>query len=298
MWRIIDISGQGYYIHVKNRNILVEKDGKKVSAIAFADVSSIILHGSTNSFSEDFLSACVNNSIPLIICDEKHVPSGALIPWYKHTNYAIRLQMQMKVKLPKRKQAWQKIIKAKVLNQSCALKRSGFSNEAGILQSMASHVLSGDGTNIEAQAARLYFSSLFGSDFVRSNDKDIINPHLNYGYTIVRSIVARAVVGTGLCPSISIFHSNRVNPFALVDDLIEPIRPFVDSKVREILCKSCPDCLSPASKKELISLSTYNVWFCGQVNELIFAVEKYVLSYYRFIAGEENNICYPTFIEE
>lgn len=297
MWRLIDLSGEGYYIHVKNKNVLVEKDGKKVSSVAFSDINSILVHGSCNSFSEEFLSACVEHCIPLILCDDKHLPSGMLLPWYQHSDFASRFNGQLSAKLPKRKQAWQKIVKAKVLNQSELLSRTGFHDESKVLQMMSSHILTGDSTNIEAQAARLYFPKLFGADFLRT-DENSLNAHLNYGYTIARSLIARAVVGAGLCPSLSVFHSNRINPFALVDDLVEPIRPFVDEKVMKIMYEDNPDSLLSASKKKLIALLTYEVKIRGQIYELSHAVEKYVLSYYRFIVGEEKGIAYPQFVED
>ena len=129
-------------------------------------------------------------------------------------------------------------------------------------------------------------------------DENSLNAHLNYGYTIARSLIARAVVGAGLCPSLSVFHSNRINPFALVDDLVEPIRPFVDEKVMKIMYEDNPDSLLSASKKKLIALLTYEVKIRGQIYELSHAVEKYVLSYYRFIAGEEKGVAYPQFVED
>lgn len=298
MWRVIDISGEGNYLHVQNRNILVEKDGKKRESIAFADVNSVIVHGKGNSFSEEFLATCIDSSIPVIFCDDKHMPSGMLLPWYQHSEFASRWSSQLGIKQPRRKQAWQQIIKAKVSNQAMALAKAEQYTAATALSSMSNHVLSGDSTNIEVQAARLYFDSIFGPDFIR-HDGDIVNALLNYGYTILRSLVARAVVGTGLCPSISVFHSNRRNPFALVDDLMEPLRPFADEKVLEI-CKAgdWDHCLTPSHKRSLISLVSLHVSMNCTSCELSYAVGLYVRSYFQFISGDSRNIEYPCFEEK
>lgn len=295
MWRLIDIAGDGYYFHVKNKNICIEKDGKKIESVAFADINSIIVHGKQNSYSEEFLACCASYSIPFTICDEKHMPLGMLLPWYQHTESSIRQEKQINAKLPKKKQAWQKIIKAKVLNQAKLLQLTDNYEESKVLEVMSSHILSGDSTNIEAQAARTYFPALFGTSFIRQDEEEGINALLNYGYTIARSMVARAVVGTGLCPSISIFHSNRVNPFALCDDLVEPIRPFIDKTVQELSKEKEYICLSPEVKKQLISIITCPVRILNMDYELTKAIEIYVYSYYRFISGERSDIEYPKF---
>lgn len=295
MWRLIDIAGNGYYFHVKNKNILIEKDGKKIDTIPFADVNSIIVHGNQNSYSEEFLSLCVSYSIPFIICDDKHVPSGMLLSWYQHTESSLRLEKQLRAKQPKKKQAWQKIVKAKITNQAKVLEFARCLEACRVLEMMVFHVLSGDSTNIEAQAARTYFPTLFGLSFIRQNEEDGINALLDYGYTVARSMIARAVVGAGLCPSISVFHSSRVNPYALCDDLVEPIRPFVDFKVFNICINNSNILLTPEIKEELISLLTYPVTILGQDYELTKAVEIYVYSYLKFISGESKEIEYPEF---
>lgn len=294
MWRVIDISGQGNYFHVKNRNILIEREGRKIDTVAFADINSIIIHGKCNSFSEEFFSSCIDNHIPVIFCDSRHVPSGMLLPWYQHTDSASRLLCQVYAKQPKRKRVWQKIIISKVKNQACLLRYVGQQKDADVLEVMANHVLSGDSTNIEAQAAKIYFQSLFGNDFIR-HVPNYRNLCLDYGYTILRSLVARAVVGTGLCPSISIFHSNRINPFALVDDLMEPLRPFADEKVYGMPYESDNCALKPQEKQFLISLISLPVSLKGQTYELSNAVGIYVNSYYQFLKGEVKEISFPDF---
>lgn len=230
MWRVIDISGEGYILHVKNRNIRIEKHGTPPQSVPFSDIVSIVCHGKGTMFSEAFAEECMANEIPIIFCDEKHLPQGMLLPFYQHSDTFSRINYQVNATLPKKKQAWQQIIKAKVSAQAFVLEKYGI-GKANMLKAMADNVLSGDSTNIEAQAARVYFENLFGEEFIRSDDEDCINIALNYGYTILRSLVARAVVSCGLHPSFGLFHSGRINPFCLVDDLMEPLRPLVDRKL-------------------------------------------------------------------
>lgn len=296
MWRLIDISGDNNYFHVKNRNIMVEREGKASESIPFDDINSIIVHGHNNRFSEEFFHLCIEHSIPVVFCDSQHMPSGMLLSEYSHTDYASRLLVQIKASLPRCKQAWQKIIKAKVHNQATLLSFIGEKIAALDLYAKEKHVLSADSTNIEAQAARVYFKVLFGDSFIR-HEGDIKNLQLNYGYTILRSLVARAVVGSGLNPGLSIFHSPRINPFALCDDLVEPLRPFADSIVKNMKADDV-ETLTPESKRQLISLLTFTVEINGRKMELYNAVYSYVYSYYQFIKGEMQDIVYPLFSME
>lgn len=298
MWRVIDISGEGNYFHVRNRNVVIEKAGARLGTVAFADIHSIIVHGNGNSFSEEFLASCADNSIPVVFCDAKHMPSAMLLPWYQHSDSASKLANQISSSRPRQKQTWQRIVKAKICNQAKLLGYAGRHTEENKLFVMSRHVLSGDSTNLEAQAARLYFQSLFGENFIRHESCCFQNAFLDYGYTIIRSMIARAVVGAGLCPTVSIFHSCRTNPFALVDDLVEPLRPFVDERVLELISShETENILSPANKRRLISLVTLPVKFGDNTFELSHAALLYVRSYYDFLIGETSEILYPQFKE-
>ncbi len=293
MWRVLEIAGDGYFLHVNNRNIFVEKDGEIALPIAFADVNSIICHGKNLRFSESFLEGCLKNEIPLTFCDEKHIPLGILLPFYQHTDSLQRIEKQITAKLPKKKQAWQLIIKAKINAQAKVLHYYGKQQAGLILKSMSDHVLSGDSSNLEAQAAKLYFTSLFGKNFIRADDDDSINILLNYGYSIIRSSVARAVVSCGLYPGFGVFHSGRINPFCLVDDLMEPLRPLADKKVFDIYKHNENVKLTPPIKKDLISLATENMRYGKSSMELSTSTRKYVMEYLSFISGDSRHITFP-----
>lgn len=291
MWIILDISGEGYHVYVEHGNVKIAKEGA-ITAVSFADIHSIICHGYRNEFSETFFTKCIEYSIPVIFCDSSHTPSGMLLPWYQHGESFLRQKIQMEMTVPKGKRAWKYIIQAKIRAQAYVLELYALP-QGKLLYQLAEKVSSGDSANMEAQAARIYFTALFGKKFLRSDDTNPINGYLNYGYTIIRSLVARMVAGCGLNPSIGIFHSGARNAFCLIDDLMEPLRPLVDLKVINMVTADRTLSLSPKDKKELISIITMNVDFNGQNMELMNAVKLYVIDYLRFISGKRRDITIP-----
>ena len=296
MWRILDISGEKYHVYIEHGNVRIAKDDS-VTAVSFADIHSIICHGYRNEYSETFLSKCIEYEVPVIFCDNKHHPSGMLLPWYQHGESFLRQKIQIDMTVPKGKRAWKYIIQAKIRAQAALLNMYSIP-QSNILMQLASKVTSGDSSNMEAQAARIYFTSLFGKTFFRSDDTNPINSFLNYGYIVLRSLVARMVVSCGLNPSIGVFHLGLRNPFCLIDDLMEPLRPFVDYKVIENLTVINSLILTPQIKKELISIISMPVEFNGQKMELMNAVKLYILDYLKFISGKRKEITIPVFDEE
>lgn len=296
MWRYIDISGNGYHLCIKNKNICIKKDGFSDVFIGISDINSIVIHGKQNTMTEEFLCACMQNNIPIMFCDEKHLPQGMLLSYNQHDKSTERMFLQLKASSPKKKQAWKQIIELKILAQAKVLGLLRIP-EHKVLLEKAKRVKSGDSTNEEAQAARIYFEQLFGSGFVRYDDDDEINKLLNYGYTVVRSMVARAVCSHGLHPGMSIFHSNKINNFALIDDLMEPLRPFVDLLVAKMIVNR-EAVLNSQSKKKIITLITQKCLFNQKTYELKDGVDLYILDYLHFIEGKLDAINVPVFCRE
>lgn len=293
MWRVIDLGGSGYFLHMKHNSLLVEKEGQ-VTTIPFQDIHSIVCHGNGFRYSDDFFKQCLTNKIPVTFCDEQHIPMGMLLPMLQHSEASKRIDLQLRSTQPKKKQAWKQIVSKKLSCQSQFLSVAGCAKESLRLKVLSSQVNSGDTTNKEAQGARVYFKALYGKGFLRSDGDDEINGLLNYGYSILRSAVARAVIECGLLPSIGIFHSNRINPFCLVDDLMEPLRPMVDSLVYRLAAtKGIQDGLSPSIKKDLISLTSVAVGFKKERCEFTFALRLYVQSYIAFLSKESDAIQFP-----
>lgn len=290
MWRILDIAS-GYSLNSEHNRLIISKNDNR-GVVPYHDIHSIVIHGDGIVISNSVFKSCIDNMIPIIYCDEKHTPAGMFLPFNQNEESARRLELQIQVSLPKKKQAWKQVVEHKLQAQAFVLGFLGYAVAEKELIGYSSSVCSGDTTNREAVGAHTYFSTIFGSRFSRRND-DAANSMLDYGYSIIRSAVARAVVGTGLYPGLSIFHSNRLNPFALVDDFMEPLRPLVDLVVIGLLEKGFTD-LNPDVKKQLISLSSTPVSFNEDSYELTFAVQLMMESYLRYLKGEENQISFPS----
>ncbi len=293
MWRVIDLGGSGYFLHTRHNKLVVEKEDVKTE-IPYQDIHSIICHGLGFRYSDAFVKACLHHKIPITFCDEKHMPLGMLLPMLQHTDAANRIEIQTSATLPRKKQAWQQIVQAKLRYQGDLLKLLGMDSDALKLQVLAQNVLSADTTNNEAQGAKIYFEAIFGEKFIRSDETNAINAKLDYGYSVLRSSVARAVVDVGLLPSFGVFHSQRINPFCLIDDLMEPYRPMVDSLVLAFTSKyGIESTLTPTEKKLLMQIPTSAVTHSQESIEFTFALRLYVMSYVQFLAREKPQIEFP-----
>ncbi len=181
------------------------------------------------TYTNNLLLALAKRGVVVVLCGPNHTPAAFLWPVDGHHVQARRMRAQLAVSTPQAKRLWQILVRAKVRQQGAVLEACGA--PAGAFEMLARKVRSGDPDNIEAQAARRYWPLLFGEAFRRDTDAGGVNALLNYGYAILRSTVARGVMGAGLHPSLGLFHHNRANPLCLVDDLMEPFRPFVDLAV-------------------------------------------------------------------
>lgn len=224
-WRGVHIS-QPARLKYRDKQLVVDQDESSVS-LAIEDIAWLILDTPQVSLTGSLLSALAEAGVAMIVPDDKHHPSGVLLPFHQHHAQAHIAHAQVGMSLPLKKRMWQNIVVAKINNQAALLDELG-RDRGRSLRAMAGRVGSGDPDNIEAQAARAYWAALF-SKFRRSDDSDRRNALLNYGYAVVRAAIARACVASGLLPAFGLHHASKVNAFNLVDDLIEPFRPFVDS---------------------------------------------------------------------
>jgi CRISP-associated protein Cas1 len=279
MDHILDIDGEGYYLHIKNDCMIADKGSSHVMTVHPSDVLSVIFHGTSQTVSTAFLECCGENHIPVIICDRIHNPLAVMLPFNAHCKTTGRLDIQLQASEPNKKRIWQTIIKAKLCNQAAHLSFYGLDKEAFLIQHLAEIVKSGDSGCCEAQGARIYFVALFGKKFVRQSE-NITNILLNYIYTILRSCISREAAGYGLNPAFSVFHSNHENSFSLIDDLMEPFRPLADRYVKLILMKYPEEMdLTPAMKRYCIGITRHHVIFIGQEQNLQFALQNYIRSY-------------------
>ena len=217
--------------------------------VPLADLAALIVSHPQVSYTHAVLSGLATAGATFIACDEKHLPAAMLLPLVSHSMQTERFAAQAQLSFPARKRIWQEIVRAKLLSQARLLEER--TERDWGLGPLASRVRSGDAGNLESQAARLYWRALFG-DFHRDPEGEGINSCLNYGYAVVRAIVARALCGAGLHPSFGVHHHNRYDAFCLADDLMEPFRPLVDRVVARVRDEHGPKVVLDKESKRVI----------------------------------------------
>lgn len=202
-----------------------------VHTVPLEDIGYLFLEHQQITLTLPLLQICAEENIVVIICDERHHPAAQLTSLASHNLTGKRIRAQVAASKPTQKRVWQELIRQKILNQAVVV---GSPLDKS-LKDLAKEVKSGDSTNREGVAAKLYWQGLFGPDFIRDPDSASPNDLLNYGYTVLRAATARAIIGSGLSPNFGVFHSNQYNPFPLADDVMEPYRPYVDKIVKELV---------------------------------------------------------------
>ncbi len=224
--RIIDIA-QPSMLSIKNNQLCIQQNKEIVSQTPVEDLGILIFSHYAITLSSYVISKCQENNVVVIFCDKRMLPCSVFLPIFQANNLHHKvLQQQMNASVTKHKQLWKQVVTHKIDQQSKTLKK--LNRPTAYLQRVMKNILTGDRTNVEAQAAQYYWKHLFGKPFKRDTALDGYNQLFNYGYAIARSMVARALCGAGLHPTIGIFHRNQNNGLCLADDLIEPFRPWVD----------------------------------------------------------------------
>lgn len=272
---------------------LVLNNGEEYT-IPISDLSSVVIETSQITLTAPLIDALSQSGAVVYICDAKHLPSSIILPFHMHSRQAGVAKQQVLWSEPFKKRCWQKIIYAKVTNQSEVLDVHS-SDDIAYLCSLRNRITSGDSTNIEAQAARAYWSMLFQNFTRHIDEQDIRNSALNYGYAIMRGMVARALVGVGFLPAFGLHHHNELNAFNLADDIIEPFRPFVDIVVKELLDEDgdeLPLTLPMHYKTRLLELSFMPCQFGNIETTLSYACELSAESLLRATRAKD-----PTLVE-
>ncbi|WP_311563953.1 type II CRISPR-associated endonuclease Cas1 [Prevotella denticola] len=267
-----------------------------VRTIPIEDIGVVVLDNKQITITQGALAELVANSAAVITCDSKCMPTGMLLPLSGNTLYQERFRNQIEAAIPLRKQLWQQTVKAKIENQAYCLQKNT-SKSFVPLHVLARKVRSDDADNHEAQAAAYYWKNIFSDGFTR--DKDGIPPNnlLNYGYAILRAVIARALVGSGLLPVYGIHHHNRYNAYCLADDIMEPYRPFVDDLVISTMKKmEVSDDLTVALKREMLSIPVLDVVIGGKRSPLMIAAGLTTASLAKCYNGEAREISYPSFL--
>ncbi len=289
--------GNPAYLKTSNQQLVAElqKEETETHSVPVEDIGIIILDHPQITITQGLLERLLEKNVGLITCDATHHPVGLMLNLEGHTLLSQKHQVQVEASQPLKKQCWQQTIMAKIDNQARLLAALG--KENNYLLTLRDKVKSGDSDNCEAKAAVYYWRHLFSgqTDFRRERYGPPPNNLLNYGYAILRALVARALVGSGLLPSLGIFHRNQYNAYCLADDIMEPYRPFVDREVYRLFSKGgdYDFNLSPGVKKHLLTIPTLDTRLDGKKSPLMAAVSRTTTSLVRCYEGQSRKLLYP-----
>lgn len=289
---IIEIGSDNKKLSVNAGFLRISEQNEVIKDIPFDVILSIIVTSVQVFYTQPLLQRLAKEKIPLIICGKNFVPTGIYVPLIGNYQQGHIQRLQFSMSLPLQKKLWQQVVTEKVRQQNYTLKLCG---KKDILSPLLPQITSGDAKNVEAVAARQYFTELFGKDFKRDVNALGVNSFLNYGYAVVRACVARFVIGVGLCPSLALKHQNKLNPLCLVDDLMEPFRPLIDYKVYKIFTENNlaeDEELSPKYKKILSGMLVHSLQANCVISPAYRVMENFVRQYVDSIT--EKKVCIST----
>ena len=257
------------------------------------DIGVVILDHKQITITHALIDALLANNVAIVTSNDKHLPVGLMLPLDGNTLQSERFRAQIDASEPLKKQMWQQTIVAKILGQAHVLGTQLIKHNN--MLKWAKDVRSGDTENMEARAAAFYWRNMFEKDaFIRDPQGLPPNNLLNYGYSIVRAMMARALVGAGLLPTLGIHHHSRYDAYCLADDIMEPYRPFVDMKVLEMWKKgNITNDISSEQKRELLGVTTMDVSISGHPSPMMLAIQTSAQSVQQCFSGEARKIIYP-----
>ena len=300
------------YLSLKDRQMVIrlpeaEKAGvpealkrEAVRTIPVEDIGVAVLDNRRITVTHGLLEALLENNCAVVTCDGRGMPVGLMLPLCGNTVQSERFRDQISASIPLKKQLWQQTVKAKIDNQAEVLAECAGA-ETGCMHRWSADVRSGDADNLEARAAAYYWKSLFADvpvpgPFTRDREGAPPNNLLNYGYAILRAVVARSLVSSGLLPTLGIHHHNRYNAYCLADDVMEPYRPYVDRLVHGIAVEmrgNVPADLTKELKMRLLGIPVIDVKIGGKRSPLMVAATQTTASLYKCFTGEARRIAYP-----
>lgn len=290
--RIIEISSDGNYLKVQHKQLTIQREHSQISSVPIEDLAALIIDHPQTRISQVLLADLLTSNVMVVISDRKHQPTGMLLPLQHHVTQTEKFAAQVALAKSRKKQLWKQIVQNKIRQQSWVLK-SVSDNDAG-LSKLVQKVKSGDSENVEAQAARRYWTRLFTGNFKRDREADDQNRFLNYCYAIVRALTARCLCASGLHPSLGLHHHNRYSAYCLADDMMEPYRAFADIHVYEILKEYPANAeLNQEIRMRLLQISEYKIPFNGEMLSIQTSLQKTAQSLARIIAGEPEKLALP-----
>ena len=266
-----------------------------VHTIPIEDIGVVVLDHKQITVTQGLLEALLDNNCAVVTCDKSHLPVGLMLPLSGNTIQNERFRHQLEASLPLKKQLWQQTVQQKIHNQAAVL--HSYRNVPIVnMTKWEKDVRSGDPDNLEGRAAVFYWKNLFPDvkGFTREREGVAPNNMLNYGYAILRAVIARSLVSSGLLPTLGVHHHNRYNAYCLADDIMEPYRPFVDELVVQYTYEhGYPDELDTNVKKVLLGIPVLDVRIGGQRSPLMVAATQTTASLARCFTGESRKILYP-----
>jgi CRISPR-associated protein Cas1 len=291
--------GNPAYLSLKLKQLVItlpgsESIGGATRTIPIEDIGIVILDNKQITITQGLLEMLIDNNCAVITCGSNHLPVGLMLPLYGNSVQNERFRNQIDASLPLKKQLWQQTIQCKIANQASVL-RYATGEEHNNMMVWSDSVRSGDIDNMEARAATYYWKTIFPDkpNFIRGREEEEPNNLLNYGYAILRAVVARALVSSGLLPTLGIHHHNRYNAYCLADDIMEPYRPYVDRLVYDIVSKGISCELNNEIKSRLLSIPTIEVIINDKRSPLMVAVSQTTASLARCFNGESRKLAYP-----
>jgi len=289
--------GNPVYLNKQENQVKIsfpEKEKKEAVTRPIEDVGILMLDHPQITITQALISALLDNNALIISCDQKHMPKAFMLPFDSHHTYSEHLKYQLNASEPLKKQLWQQTIKQKIANQAALLNRAEIATDN--MHYWESKVRSGDPDNYEARAAAYYWKNWLDDGFLRGRYEEVPNNLLNYGYAILRAVVARSLVSSGLHTAMGIHHRNKYNPHCLADDIMEPYRPYVDELVLEVIAAfdtNDLEELTPAVKRALLVIPTLDVELDGQQSPLMVGMSRTTASLMDCYKGERRKMLYP-----
>jgi len=288
--------GNPAFLSLKQEQMLIEldhsEDGSK--SIPIEDIGMLVLDHPQATITHGLSNALIFNNVALLWCDGKHLPHGLMLPLSGNDVFTEKLRVQLEASVPLKKQLWKQTVETKILNQAAVLER--YELRDNHLKKLAGKVQSGDPENIEGRAAAFYWEQLLRPyQVTRGRYEGPPNHFLNYGYAVLRAVVARSLVMSGFLPALGIHHSNKYNPFCLADDVMEPYRPVVDAWVMEYLNEKdeIPEELGKEEKAYLLQIPVLDVMIGKKSSPLMVAMQRTTAGLMRCFEGTLRKIPYP-----
>ncbi len=282
-------------LSMKNAQLVINRREafEGITTVPIEDIGVIIIDNPMVTLTIPLLNSLSEQNVAVIFCNQKGMPVSMLQNLDTNNTQGLTLRNQLSATEPLKKKLWKQIIEAKIRNQAALLNVYG--RDGNILKPLYMNVKSGDADNREGAAARIYWTRLFGPHFIRDRNQDGVNVLLNYGYTILRGAVARAIAGAGLFPAIGLFHRGRSNAFPLADDMMEPYRVFIDDIVYR-LWQEGHEALNKDTKVELLKVLTCDTHFDEVKRPLMIGLSMTMSSLVKCYAKEATKLVLPNFL--